>query len=163
MLQNISKTEKSYRWSERSHRSWDQITKWESCWEKASTYTRGKWTKTQIFTGKKKMQERGLLKRNCWKAEVGQQLPARWVSAAEWQPKWKYCTELQMQGHHSKNEVQLFLSTQFSRGCTWNTAFGVGESPPENLEQIESIRAAMWATGSLLKQKIRRAKYGWLG
>lgn len=54
MLQNISKTEKSYRWSERSHRSWDQITKWESGWEKASTYTRGKWMKTQIFTGKKK-------------------------------------------------------------------------------------------------------------
>ena len=116
--------------------------------------------KTQIFTGKKKMQKGGLLRRICWKAEAGPQLPFRWVWAAKWQPKWKENNGLQMERHHSKRGASYFspLNSQVvAPGIL--LAFGV----PETLAQIESIRAEMQVTGSLLKQKIRRAKYRGLG
>lgn len=54
-----------------------------------------------------KMEKRGLLRRMCWKAE-GQQLPSRGVSAATWQPKWKYHGELQMERHHSEKRCKCF-------------------------------------------------------
>jgi len=66
----------------------------------------------------------------------------------------------QMEVYHSKrgaNYFSPFNSQVVAPGIL--LAFGV----PETLVQIESIRAEMQVTGSLLKQNIRRAKYRGLG
>lgn len=96
--------------------------------------------KTQISTGKgENMGEKGL-----WEGPAGKELrlessyhpgkfglqngsPSRGIALKSRQEEIK--------------EGRVFFSTQLSSGCIWNTASGGGESQPEYLEQIESVRA----------------------